>query len=270
MPDLRILSYLPNPRVYKATIAARYSGAVIEVVGDKPANMPNWLWDYDAVLLDDAGKAENKHNERVGRTGFSGKLYKTDSFLKANPFGDIPAGFANDDALGIFESNAIMRAAARVGANAPVLMGSTPLEASRVDGFLDRTLLFAKEVQNYLLASEDKLLETHTAVREAFQNFCTAIEASLYNTRHVALDDLSLADVALACEFALLSGERGKRHALADLDREPVLCELQAYPRLYQHLQTLLATPEFAEDLNTYAPFILGMKAGEKQKAGNG
>ena len=36
MADLRIFSYLPNPRLYKATIAARYSGAEIEVIGAKP------------------------------------------------------------------------------------------------------------------------------------------------------------------------------------------------------------------------------------------
>ncbi|MBL6599052.1 MAG: glutathione S-transferase, partial [Alphaproteobacteria bacterium] len=31
MPDLRIFSYLPNPRIMKATIAARLNGADIEV-----------------------------------------------------------------------------------------------------------------------------------------------------------------------------------------------------------------------------------------------
>ena len=44
MADLRIISYLPNPRLYKATIAARYSGATIEVVGAPPAChlVPPW------------------------------------------------------------------------------------------------------------------------------------------------------------------------------------------------------------------------------------
>jgi hypothetical protein len=36
--SLKIFSYLPNPRVWKALIAAEFSGAEIEVVGDKPKN----------------------------------------------------------------------------------------------------------------------------------------------------------------------------------------------------------------------------------------
>ena len=55
MADLRIFSYLPNPRLYKATIAARYSGATIEVIGAKPTELPNWLWDYDARELPETG-----------------------------------------------------------------------------------------------------------------------------------------------------------------------------------------------------------------------
>ena len=56
MSRIRIISYLPNPRVYKATIVARYSGAKIEVLGDKPPEMANWLWDYDAFKMTDADK----------------------------------------------------------------------------------------------------------------------------------------------------------------------------------------------------------------------
>ncbi|MEO0817969.1 MAG: hypothetical protein AAFX86_11780 [Pseudomonadota bacterium] len=39
MADLRIFSYLPNPRLFKATIAARFSGAEVEIVGDKPPRL---------------------------------------------------------------------------------------------------------------------------------------------------------------------------------------------------------------------------------------
>lgn len=38
MSDLRIFSYLPNPRLYKATIAARISGAEVEIVSIFEAN----------------------------------------------------------------------------------------------------------------------------------------------------------------------------------------------------------------------------------------
>ena len=48
---LRIFSYLPNPRVWKALIAAEYLGVTVEVIGDKPKNLGNWLWDFDAREL---------------------------------------------------------------------------------------------------------------------------------------------------------------------------------------------------------------------------
>ena len=56
---LRIFSYLPNPRVWKALIAADFLGVSVEVLGDKPKNLGNWLWDFDAREL-----AEEKKNRR--------------------------------------------------------------------------------------------------------------------------------------------------------------------------------------------------------------
>ena len=51
MADIRIFSYLPNPRVWKSLIAADLCGVEVEVVGDKPAKLGNWLWDFDAREL---------------------------------------------------------------------------------------------------------------------------------------------------------------------------------------------------------------------------
>jgi len=51
MADLRIFSYLPNPRVWKATIAARFSGVDVEVRGASGKELQGWLWDYDARPL---------------------------------------------------------------------------------------------------------------------------------------------------------------------------------------------------------------------------
>ena len=39
MADLRIFSYLPNPRIWKATIAARLNGVDLEVRGAKPSEL---------------------------------------------------------------------------------------------------------------------------------------------------------------------------------------------------------------------------------------
>jgi len=51
MADLRIFSYLPNPRVWKATIAARFCGVDVEVRGASGKELRDWLWDYDARPL---------------------------------------------------------------------------------------------------------------------------------------------------------------------------------------------------------------------------
>jgi hypothetical protein len=48
MTQLRIFSYLPNPRVWKATIAARMCGVEVEVRGAAPEQLAEWLWDFDA------------------------------------------------------------------------------------------------------------------------------------------------------------------------------------------------------------------------------
>ena len=53
---LKIFSYLPNPRVWKSIIVANYGGIDIEVLGDKPSNLVNWLWDYEAKLLTEKEK----------------------------------------------------------------------------------------------------------------------------------------------------------------------------------------------------------------------
>jgi hypothetical protein len=52
--QLRIFSYLPNPRIWKATIAARLCGVEIEVRGSSPRELQDWLWDFDARPLSDA------------------------------------------------------------------------------------------------------------------------------------------------------------------------------------------------------------------------
>ena len=82
---MKIFSYLPNPRVWKALIAAEFSGAEIEVVGDKPKNLGKWLWDFNAEELPEDARNDDSPHARKGRRGFSGTLFKTDGFLKAHP-----------------------------------------------------------------------------------------------------------------------------------------------------------------------------------------
>ncbi|HCD17092.1 MAG TPA: glutathione S-transferase [Rhodobiaceae bacterium] len=257
MSDIRIISYLPNPRVYKATIVARHSGAVIDVIGDKPPEMANWLWDYQAIKMSDADKQAHASARRTAKTGFSGALYKTDAFLKANPFGDIPAAFAEDGTMGIFESNSIMRLAALTGPEAPALYGDSPATRARIDGFLDKTLLFADIIQKYILAGDGLDAALHGQMAGAFHNYCTALEAALGHHAYVSGDALSLSDVVLVCELALMSNESRMADQLAAAACHPILPELKTYPALHAHVTDLLGRSEFAEDLSGYARFIL-------------
>jgi hypothetical protein len=52
MSQLQIFSYLPNPRIWKATIAARLCGVEVEVRGTSPKELQSWLWNFDARLQD--------------------------------------------------------------------------------------------------------------------------------------------------------------------------------------------------------------------------
>ena len=50
--QVRIFSYLPNPRVWKSMIAAKIGKVNLKIIGDKPKNLSNWLWDFDAKEID--------------------------------------------------------------------------------------------------------------------------------------------------------------------------------------------------------------------------
>ena len=56
MYKLKIFSYIPNPRVWKAIIAGKICGVEVEVIGDKPSNLGSWLWDFNPKILDEKEK----------------------------------------------------------------------------------------------------------------------------------------------------------------------------------------------------------------------
>src|ERR1700688_2371583 len=79
MTQLRIFSYLPNPRIWKATIAARLCGVEVEVRGSSPKELQSWLWDFDAHPLSSSEQAASP--EVRGQVGFKGTLHKTSEFI---------------------------------------------------------------------------------------------------------------------------------------------------------------------------------------------
>ncbi len=255
-PVLRVFSYLPNPRLAKATIAARLCGVALEVRGAPPRELGGWLWDFDARPLADGESPAG--TARAARTGFAGTLHKTEAFLAAHPFGTVPAAFTPDGKTGVFESNSILRAVVRVSGDPAGLYGSgDPYAASRIDSFLDASLVFARDAQVYLLKLAGGSLKrpTHDRAREARDAYLGGIEQALAPARaFVCGDSLTLADVAFAAELALFSAERANRSVL-DGAGLPALWsdDLRvAFPRALAHFDRLCAHPAFAPDLGPY------------------
>ena len=255
-PALRIFSYLPNPRLAKATIAARLSGVTLEIRGARPSELAGWRWDFDARPLA-TGESAAGANGVTGRTGFAGTLQKTDAFLAAHPFGTVPAAFSPDGAVGIFESNAIARAVARLAAPGKGLYGDDAYQASRIDGFLDASLVFAREAQVYLLdlGAARVTAATHERARSARDAYLEGIDRALAPQRELLVGDtLTLADVVFATELALFSAERAHREPREAAGLEPLYGAFlrEHHPRAIAHFDRLCAHPAFAPDLRPY------------------
>jgi glutathione S-transferase len=257
MTALRIFSYLPNPRIWKATIAARLAGVDVEVRGAPPAELASWLWDFDARPLTDE-EAEDSADVRVGKVGFQGKLRKTSAFLVAHPFGTVPAAFSPDGKIGIFESNSIMRAVARIGAARFPLYGGDPYEASRIDSFLDASLVFARDSQIYLLSlmNGSVTTEIHARANEGFATWAAGIDRALANDRRFLVgDSVTLADICFVAELSLFYNETGRRAALDAKGLAPILEDARLateYPHAITHFALLRSHPAFAPDVEPY------------------
>jgi glutathione S-transferase len=263
MAHVRIFSYLPNPRVWKAIIAARIGGVDLEVRGTAAGELVDWLWDFDARPLSEVSTEERAAAERLGRIGFKGrKLHKTNAFLVAQPFGTVPAGFSGDGQVGIFESNSIMRAVARQ-AERSGLYGHDPFEASRIDSFLDVSLVFGRDAQIYLLALQGSELaaDVHARADEAFTTYMAGIDQALAPARQTLVGEgVSLADICFACELALFHNELGRSDTLIALGKVPFLDNArERFPRAMAHFDRLATDPAFAPE---FGPYLAKLAAG--------
>jgi glutathione S-transferase len=267
MADLRIFSYLPNPRVWKATIAARFCGVEIEVRGASGKELKDWLWDYDARPLAQGERESLSSLARTGRVGLTGaQLFKTEAFLEAQPFGNVPAAFGPDGKIGIFESNSIMRAVARLGEAKFPLYGGDAYEASRVDSFLDVSLVFARDSQIYLLALSDGTVDAavHARAQAAFAIYASGLEQALSPRRDTLVgNSISLADICFAAELALFMNEhaRGKQLNERGLDKILHSGVRNDYPRVFAHFDRLVEHEHFRPDLEAYVEKLLSKAA---------
>ncbi len=250
MAVLRIFSYLPNPRVWKAAIAARLLGVGVEVVGDRPKALPGWLWDFDARPLEDAERTPANPHARASKRGFDATLYKTDAFLRAHPFGTVPAAFDPSGGIGVFESNSILRAVARAGGG---LYGDGPYEASRIDSFLDAGLTFAREAQVYLLAltARKATAEQSERMREAYAFYMDGIDNAAGLGGEGLAGPFSIADIAFVCDLAQFRREERMTDRLAALGLAPIY-RPGGHARALAHFDRLRRLPAFAADLDGY------------------
>jgi glutathione S-transferase len=257
MSGIRIFSYLPNPRIWKSTIAGRLCGVDVELLGAAPAELRDWLWDFEARPLTDEDKGD-ANLARAGRTGFTDTvLYKTDKFLEAHPFGTVPAAFSPEGVVGIFESNSIMRAVARLSVNSTGLYGDDPYTMSRVDSFLDASLVFARDSQIYMLALANKTVtkEIYERAGSAFEGYLTGINRTLSGENAFIMGDrLTLADICFCCEYALFLREGKRTKALSALGLQPMVGpKIQSiFPFAVEHFSKLCVHEAFAPDLGPF------------------
>lgn len=180
--------------------------------------------------------------------------YKTDAFLQAHPFGAVPAAFSPDGKTGIFESNSIMRAVARLARNDVPVYGRDAFAASRIDSFLDVSLVFARESQICLLALRSGTLpaEIHAQAGSAFTSFMTGIDRALSATGEFLVgNDSTLADSCFAAELSLLASERLRAQTLAEPGLEGLLHARLAtnFPPALSRFARLRKHPAFAPDM---------------------
>jgi elongation factor 1-gamma len=263
MAQLRIFSYLPNPRVWKATIAARFCGVELEVRGASGKELRDWLWDYNARPLAQGEREFLSFLARTGRVGLTGaQLFKTDAFLKAQPFGNVPAAFGPDGTIGIFESNSIMRAVVRLGEATFPLYGHNAYEASRIDSFLDVSLVFARDTQIYLLALSGGTIDVaiHARAKEAFAIYASGLEQALSPQRDTLVgNSISLADICFAAELALFMNEHARAEQLSarGLDRILYPGVQHDYPLMFGHFARLVEHEHFRPDVKLYVEKLL-------------
>jgi hypothetical protein len=74
-----------------------------------------------------------------------------------------------------------MQAVARLGEATSQLYGRDAWEASRIDSFLDVSLIFARDSQIYLLALSDGTVDAaiHARAKQAFAIYASGIEQAL-------------------------------------------------------------------------------------------
>ena len=256
--EIRVFSYLPNPRVWKSMIAARLGKVDIKIIGDKPKNLSNWLWDFDALKIDPSELDQIEEFKRISKRGFKGALYKTDKFLKKHPFGTVPAGFNSDGSEGIFESNSIMRAVARLSKDKSLYGGDDAFKQSRIDSFLDANLVFAREFQVYVLEINSLNKYLYKRMQSAYLFYLDGIEKVLSFDKFISGNTITIADISFVCDVAQFLRERDNKKIIEEQGYEIISKNFEKdFPLSLKHLKDLSERDEFKEIMSNYLDKIL-------------
>jgi glutathione S-transferase len=150
-----------------------------------------------------------------------------------------------------------MRAVARLGASRFPLYGGDDYEASRIDSFLDASLVFARDSQIYLLAlgSETLSAEIHSRARDGFRAYLGGINQALAPSREFIVgNNITLADICFVAELSLFYNEKARAAELPRIGLEPILnATVDAeFPKAIDHFTKLSKHPAFAPDVEPY------------------
>jgi elongation factor 1-gamma len=156
-----------------------------------------------------------------------------------------------------------MRTVARLGENRFRLYGCDPYEASRIDSFLDASLVFARDSQIYLLALTGKAMaaEIHSRMCGTFEVYLAGINRALSPDREFIVGKgITLADICFVAELGLFHNEKARATEIEKLGLEPILNSHidAAYPRAMAHFAKLSNHSAFAPDVLPYLKKIEG------------
>jgi elongation factor 1-gamma len=159
-----------------------------------------------------------------------------------------------------------MRAVARLGEARFPLYGRDAYEASRIDSFLDVSLVFARDSQIYLLALSDGTVDAaiHTRAQQAFAIYASGLEQALSPRRDTLVGKgITLADICFAAEFALFINEHARTAQLNERGLSRILhAGVQYdYPLVFAHFVRLIDHEHFKPDLKPYVEKLLSKAA---------
>ena len=139
------------------------------------------------------------------------------------------------------------------------LYGKDAADASRIDSFLDEGLVFAREAQVYLLGLHEMTEALAERMRAAATFYLQGIERALEHGDYLVGNDLTIADIAFACDLGQFLRERLMHASLDDRRFPPIAVELlNAYPMTKAHLLDLGQKPHFAA---CFGRFLDGLDA---------